>query len=356
MAMRVHGPAAVWVALATACAADDGPGAPPYDRLSEWGFFEGPLAELAPTDGVLPYTVASPLWSDFAGKGRFMRLPEGETIRFEMQDDWAFPLGTIFIKTFFFDLDRTTPPKELGADSRIVETRLLVREDTGWESYIYLWDDAQREAERTKAGADVQLEYIGADGARASQLYLVPDQNTCEDCHARDDEMHVLGPITHQLNVQVELDDAGTRSQIDVFAALGLFDPAPPPASELPAFASPTGDGELDARARAYLHGNCSHCHRPGGGGGTSGLKFLAWETDPASFGVCKVPAAAGAGAGGLEVDIWPGDPERSIVPFRMASIDPDIKMPELPSLLADDVGVALITEWISAMPEPACE
>jgi uncharacterized repeat protein (TIGR03806 family) len=253
--------------------------------------------------------------------------------------------------SFFFDTYRTPPSTELDADARFDETRLLINEDSGWESYIYLWNDEQTEAERIKAGADVELALVDANGQSTTQLYLVPDQNTCEDCHARDDVARVLGPFTHQLNTA----GPSGANQIDDWAARELFDTAPPAAADLPAFPHPNSDADLDARARAYLHGNCAHCHQPGGGGGTSGLSFLAWEPLPADFGVCKVPAAAGAGAGGREVDIWPGDPERSIVPFRMASTDPDIKMPELPSLLADDFGVQLITEWIAAMPEPDC-
>jgi hypothetical protein len=38
---------------------------------------------------------------------------------------------------------------------------------------------------------------------------------------------------------------------------------------------------------------------------------------------------------------------------FRMASEEPGIKMPELPTVLSHDEGVALITAWIDAM-EPA--
>jgi hypothetical protein len=39
----------------------------------------------------------------------------------------------------------------------------------------------------------------------------------------------------------------------------------------------------------------------------------------------------------------------------RMASTDPEIKMPELPSLLADEFGVDLVSAWIAAMPERDC-
>jgi uncharacterized repeat protein (TIGR03806 family) len=343
--------------LLLACASEDELGPPPYERLSDYGFFAGPLAEMTPADGVVGYTVAAPLWADLAGKGRFVVLPDGESGTFTERDpqgahasEWSFPRGTTFIKSFFFDLDRREPTGE----ARIVETRLLVHEDEGWQSYIFVWDDAQEEAVREVAGVDVDIEYTAADGSTAMQRYIVPDQNTCETCHLRDDVVVLLGPITEQMNVDVEHDGA-TKNQIDLFAELGVLAGAPDPAT-LPRFVAPDDEtADLDARARGYLHGNCAHCHRPGGGGGPSGLSFLAWETDPAVYGVCKIPAAAGGGAGGRTHDIVPGDPDASIVPFRMATTDSEIKMPELPSLLSDEFGVELITAWIAAMPADDC-
>jgi uncharacterized repeat protein (TIGR03806 family) len=336
--------------LVLGCASEDELGPPPYERLSDYGFFEGPLAEMTPAEGVVGYTVAAPLWADHAGKGRFMVLPDGETATFTDRDEWTFPLGTTFIKSFYFDLDRREPT----GDARIVETRLLVREIEGWQSYIYVWDDEQREAVREVAGIDVQIAYTDADGAAQMQRYIVPDQNTCESCHLRDDEVVLLGPITEQMNLQIE-HDGQTKNQIDLFVELGMLADAPDPAA-LPKFARPDDEtADLDARARGYLHGNCAHCHRPGGGGGPSGLSFLAWEADPATFGVCKIPSAAGAGAGGRSHDIVPGDAEASIVPYRMSTTDSEIKMPELPSLLSDEFGVELITAWIAAMPADDC-
>jgi hypothetical protein len=63
------------------------------------------------------------------------------------------------------------------------------------------------------------------------------------------------------------------------------------------------------------------------------------------------VPAAAGQGTGGFPHDIVPGKPEESIVIFRMNSLDPEIKMPELPNRVIDKAGVQLISDWIAAMP-----
>ena len=324
----------------------------PFETLSEYNFFVGDLRDLVPNEGVIPYTVSAPLWADAAGKGRYFVIPEGTTIGFTEQDEWEFPTGTVFIKNFFFDLDRG--PDE---DLRVIETRLLVLEADGqWQSYGYIWDDEQAEAEQTKAGADVFVDFIDESGNEQSQLYIVPDQNVCESCHQRDDSTVVLGPTTRQMNTTWAIEGDEEVNQIDWLATNGFFGGNVPGSGDLPALADPAGDASLDARARAYLHGNCAHCHRPGGAGGSSGLKFTVWEENPADFGVCKLPAAAGPGAGGRSYDIWPGRPEESIIPFRMASEDPEVKMPELPSLLADDFGVALIEEWITEMPGEDCE
>jgi uncharacterized repeat protein (TIGR03806 family) len=322
----------------------------PYETLSEYGFFVGEMVDGEPAPGVLPYMVAAPLWADGAGKGRYLFLPEGQTLGLTDRDEWDLPVGSIVIKAFYVDLDRSAP----GTALHTIETRLLVHQEDRWHSYIYRWNDEQTEATRIKAGADVQVAYTDAQGQPAEQLYIIPDENTCGSCHERDDVLQLLGLTTAQMNREVEHD--GQRvSQLEWLAEQGAIEGLPDPAT-LEAYADPAGDAELDVRARAYLHGNCAHCHRPGGGGGSSGLKFLAWETDPAEFGVCKVPAAAGPGTGGHSFDIVPGHPERSIMVHRMASTDPEIKMPELPSLLADDFGVDLISEWIAAMPERDCE
>jgi len=325
------------------------PGDIPYALLSDYQFFDGDMAEMVPAEGVIPFTVAAPLFSDNAGKGRFIVLPEGGTIEVTEEDEWEFPVGSIVVKSFFFDTDRRDGPT--AEDTRIIETRLLEFSQDGLQSHIYVWNDEQTEAEYLRAGADVFVDYVDAAGAAQSQLYLVPDENACGSCHERDDVLRVLGPTTMQMNRTV---DGGTQNQIEWLAEQGVLAGSHDPAA-LPALPDPTGDADLDARARAYLHGNCSHCHRPGGGGGASGLKFGATVQEPDQFGVCKVPSAAGAGAGGNAYDIVPGHPEDSIVVYRMASTDPEIKMPELPSLLADEVGVEIISEWIAAMPEQDC-
>ncbi len=176
----------------------------------------------------------------------------------------------------------------------------------------------------------------------------MPNAEQCKTCHAGEGQFSLLGPFTAQLNHGTQLAD---------LAGAGLFAAAPPAAAELPAFVAPSdAAASLEDRARAYLHANCSHCHRSDGVAGASGLHLTWDETDPTRLGVCKTPAAAGAGNGGLDHDVVPGAPEDSILVFRMASTEPAIKMPELPNRLVDAAGVALMTEWIAGMDPVDCK
>lgn len=327
----------------------DGPW--PLPKLSDYDFFTAPMVEMTPKDGVVPYTVAAPLWSDAAGKGRYIVLPEGGKVEFDVGELWEFPDGTVIIKTFWFDHDR----RDLAAGYRMIETRLLYREAGRWKAATYLWDDEQTEATLLKVGKRVDVSFIDEGGTSRVEQYIVPNLDQCSSCHERDDQDELLGLVTHQLNTEVTVDGQAVN-QLEWLAAQGLFSGTLPGVQALPRLVDPFGDAPLDARARSYLHANCSHCHRPGGGASNSGLVYLAWEEVPAKYGVCKVPAAAGPGTGDNYYDILPGHPEGSIMVFRMNSLDPEIKMPELPNRIIDTRGVELIEAWIAAMPaEPGC-
>ena len=319
----------------------------PYETLSEYGFFEGPLAEFTPAEGVISYVPASPLWADHARKGRYIVLPGGAQVVPTGDEDWEFPLGTIVVKNFYYVLDRRDP----DGTTRVMETRLLIREevDEGWTAHTYVWNDEQTEAERVIAGRRLTLNAVDESGVGSEIVYLVPNTNQCRDCHGRDDVTVLLGVNTYQLDFET-----GSGNQLNELVDAGLF--SEPPQRSVDALVDPADEmASLDDRARSYLHANCSHCHRTGGDGGRSGLDLTSWQEELARFGVCKTPVAAGTGAGGRSYDIVPGHPDESILLFRMASVDPEIRMPELPSRLPDELGVSLVEEWIEAMDGDGC-
>ena len=73
--------------------------------------------------------------------------------------------------------------------------------------------------------------------------------------------------------------------------------------------------------------------------------------TDPIQLGICKHPVAAGPAGGGRPADITPGNPDASVMPYRMDSTSPAIAMPQIGRSVVDTHGLALINEWISEMP-----
>src|SRR6218665_3111216 len=98
------------------------------EKLSEYGFFTGTLSSLNPVEDVLPYSLNTPLFSNYAEKLRFIQLPAGTSAVYNDSIVFDFPVGTILIKNFYYPLDFRKPDK----GRRILETRLLVHNTKGW--------------------------------------------------------------------------------------------------------------------------------------------------------------------------------------------------------------------------------
>ena len=61
---------------------------------------------------------------------------------------------------------------------------------------------------------------------------------------------------------------------------------------------------------------------------------------------------AAGRGTGGRKYDIVPGEPDESILVYRMESTEAGVRMPNLSRNLVSAHGVELVREWIRSMPK----
>lgn len=322
-----------------------------HESLSEYCFFGGDLAGHRANDGVVVYDVNATLYADESRKIRMLVVPDGQTIAYDELNRWEFPTGTTIIKTFYYPVDERDPE----AGRRILETRLLVRDAGEWRSEIYMWNDEQTEATRDLLGAWRDVDFVDLAGNARSVRYKIPDRNQCKNCHGQNDQVFPLGPSTRQLN-RSNTYDGEEKNQIEHLTDLGLFDLDPGDPSELSSLSDPLGDDPLEDRARAYLDANCAHCHNPEGAAGSSGLNLSIYEEEPRDYGVCRRPVAAGGGSGGLFFDIKPGAPDESIMVFRMASEDPELKMPELPTQTSDEIGVQLVRDWISSMPPSNCD
>jgi uncharacterized repeat protein (TIGR03806 family) len=315
------------------------------EKLSEYGFFMGVLANLKPAAGVVPYDLNTPLFSNYAEKLRFIKMPAGQTASYSAEGALEFPVGTVVIKNFYYPVDFAKPDK----GRTMVETRLLVMEETGWQANPYTWNETQTDAVYNAAGDEKEISYLKADGQSIKINYIVPNKNQCKGCHYRNDKMVLIGPTARQLNSEFVY-EAGKQNQLDYWLQNGLIKnlPAIEKIERLPDWDDKTQS--LSNRARAYLDVNCGTCHHPQGPANTSGL-FLHYEqAHSVQLGILKSPVAAGRGAGKNAYDIVPGKPSQSILLYRMQTNDPGIAMPELGREQIHKEGVALVEQWIKEM------
>jgi uncharacterized repeat protein (TIGR03806 family) len=321
----------------------------PPEQLSAYGLFRGNGTAQEPAEGVLPYDVNTPLFSDYAAKYRFVRLPPGTAATYHDTDAFDFPVGTLLIKTFAFQHDLREPSR----GQRLIETRLLIHRPEGWIGLPYAWNDEQTEATLVVAGGARDVRWIHTDGRERAINYIIPNVNQCMGCHENDRVMQPIGPKARNLNRDFEYVE-GRENQLTHWTELGILHGAPP-AEQAPRMAvwNDPGTGSLDQRARAWLEMNCAHCHNPHGPARTSGFDLRVVQTEPAKWGVWKTPIAAGRGSGGRLYDIVPGRPDESILLYRIESTQPGVMMPELARRLVDEEGIALIREWIAHLQDP---
>jgi uncharacterized repeat protein (TIGR03806 family) len=313
----------------------------PPEALSSFGFFTGNIALLQPAEGVVPYDLATPLFSNYAEKARFIKLPSGTSAGYYATEAFDLPVGTYLVKNFYYQNDF----RDLKKGRRIMETRIMLRDEQGWQTWPYIWNEAQTEAVYDPTGQTMQVRYINEQGKQISTSYLVPNKNQCKGCHLQNNAVMPIGIAARHINSDFAY-ATGTMNQLQYWKQKGMLQALPD--KDIPANANWKDESQsLDARARAYLDINCGHCHRPDGPANTSGLFLYAHEKNATALGVMKTPVAAGRGSGNRQYDIVPGKPDASILLFRMQTNDPGIAMPEIGREQIHAEGVALIKEWI---------
>ena len=332
-----------------------GPGVPLTgdlcQRLSTYRIFTDVVAQTV-TDGLVPFELNTPLFSDYTDKLRWLWIPPGQAMTWSDGDTFAMPVGAMIVKTFAYPLDR----RDRALGRRLLETRVLVHQADGWKAAAYVYDPTTAEepggldARISIAGDFLDAQWIHDDGRVRTNRYAVPNRNQCGQCHEEtEDVLGPIGPKARHLNRAVP---GGAGNQLAGFIARGQLTGAPAEPATWPA--APVFDdasAPVEGRARAWLDINCAHCHNPRGAARTSGLDLSLTQTDPSMIGICKAPVAAGTGSGGRRFGIVPGQPDASIMMFRLEATQPQIRMPELGRNLVHGEGVALIRDWIAAMP-----
>ncbi|WP_288132666.1 SO2930 family diheme c-type cytochrome [Microbulbifer sp.] len=335
------------------------------DNLSAWHVVEAIDGKLTLNERVVPYDLNTALFTDYAHKLRTVWMPEGTSAAYGA-DDFDYPVGTVISKTFYYPLAedgsvlRTDDYSGDFAGSglnlervKLIETRILVKRDDGWQALPYVWNDQQTDAVLEIAGDAKRLKLVSTDGSAEEFTYVVPDFNQCAGCHAdnhTEKAIRPIGPRARHLNKEYTY-QSGKENQLSYWQQVGFLSGLPELSGVPQNVNFKDTEVALAERARSYLDINCGHCHNPNGPADTSGLMLAHDEQDLRRLGVCKPPVAAGTGSGDRRFAIVPGHPEESIINFRVESTDPGAMMPELGRSLVHEEGAELLHNWIAGMP-----
>lgn len=320
--------------------------APPFpQRLSETGLYQS-VAEHTMQPGVIAYQINAPAWHDGAQVERYCAVPgEGRIGFVARRGSWDFPEGTVLLQTLSL-----TAGEDAALPLRRIETRLLTRQRGEWQGYSYRWNDAQDDAVLVPSPGDelTLSESVGDSDGEPARKWRFPSRAECMSCHGR-----AAGFVLaiQELQLDRDHDDGhGVGNQIEQWVARGVFknEVVRSPVTE-PRLVDPyDSEGELDARARTYLHVNCAGCHVEAGGGNArmelgldgarDGLKVINQRPQHDTFGIDNAMLVAA------------GDPDRSVLWHRISRRGRG-QMPPLVSQVVDERAVDLIGAWIRSLP-----
>ena len=312
----------------------------PYENLSQYNFFQGELKNLEPVYGVVPYELISSLFTDYSIKNRFLWMPDGVSAEYISSSRvFDFPVGTILIKNFSYD---NVLPEMI---SKNIETRLMIKKESGWIFADYIWNEDQTEASFSLNGSLVDISRL-QNGEEKNISYRIPSASECLTCHKISDGAIPNGVKPRNINKTLDY-RSNSMNQLDKWMEMGYLNSYP---TDLEAVANWKDLSEpLEKRVRSYIDINCAHCHsdnthceyRP------IRLSYEATE-DLANMGVCLTPDTNLGN--GTDLIINPGNIDRSVLHFRMTSNEEQYRMPLIGRSIVHDEAIEMIEEWIISL------
>jgi putative heme-binding domain-containing protein len=342
-------------------------------RLSETGLFAS-VKDHQPAAGVRPFRIVAEQWADGALSERWLALPNGSKVRAHPSDAGIpgsmfsrrleFPSDAVLVRTLSLELEVGKP-----ASRRRVETQLLHFDGKQWRPYTYTWN---------AEGSDGDL--VPADGTETS--YLVKDprvvggtrrlhwtfasRTQCMVCHNPWAQTTLAFNLMQLKHASPEPPGSAPKARVSELGALfaegyleRIHEPgktAPPMDTafldSIPALVTPAGSaGDIATRSRSYLHANCGHCHRMGGGGSVDlELHFTADLAKSKVLGVTPVRGTFDLPDAKI---LAAGDPHRSVLYYRVSKGGRG-RMPHIMSEVPDEAGLALLERWILDLPASA--
>jgi len=321
----------------------------PYEKLSDYQFFDGEMKLQNPKQRVLPYLPISELFTDYAKKKRFVYLPQNSraTVN-EHFETIELPVGSVLIKTFYYE---NVLPEN---DTKIIETRLMIRKESGWIFAHYIWNDDQTEAYLDMNGSQKNISWTNEQNVIQNITYQIPNEAQCLLCHAgMDQNSHPIGIKPQNLNFDYHFEN-GTKNQLEKWAEMGFLNDSN---FNIPVDQTPVNYNDatksLNLRARSYLDINCAHCHRESGTSSQFVMRFpFHLTSNSANLGICTTASHEVEGFVGRI--ITPGYPQNSMIINRMSTNDFYFRMPSVGRTIVHEEGKQLLEDWISSLTD--CE
>jgi uncharacterized repeat protein (TIGR03806 family) len=313
----------------------------PYEKLSDYNFFTGLLKDQQPALGVLPYLPISSLFTDYASKKRFVWMPSGTKATINGTNNvLELPVGAVLIKTFYYD---NVQPSN---NRRIIETRIMIRKETGWIFAEYVWNNEQTEAFLNMSGSTTNIEWV-KNGENITINYRIPSGPECLTCHKLNDQPIPIGIKPQNLNSNYNY-TSGSQNQLQKWIAQGYLNNNLPQNIQTVVNYSDESQ-QLELRVRSYLDINCAHCHREGSHCDYRPIRLAFSETsNPNNLGVCVPPQENIDNS--LTNIVTPNNPRRSVMHFRMTSQDESVQMPLIGKSLIHTEAVTMIENWIATL------
>lgn len=316
----------------------------PYQKLSDYHFFEGELKSQNPALDVLPYEPASALFTDYAHKKRFVWMPKGTSATYDGDGTILnLPVGAVLIKNFYYD---NVQPSN---STRIIETRIMIRKNTGWIFAEYVWNDEQTEAFLDLTGSNTSIEWMENGVIKSVSSYRIPSEQQCLTCHKVNEQAYPIGIKPQNMNFDYAY-STGTKNQLKKWIDAGYLQ------NTLPTTIASTVDyndtsKSLELRVRSYLDINCAHCHQNNSHCDYRPMRFAFSETTNLSnMGVCVETQDMADFPPALAKIVNPGNINRSMLYYRLNTENESYRMPLLGRSKIHQEGVDLIQEWINSL------
>jgi uncharacterized repeat protein (TIGR03806 family) len=237
-------------------------------RISDYKIFTGEPVALTPGNGFQLYELATGLFTDYAGKQRLIKLPAGKTLVAANDGLPRFPDSTILVKTFYYFNDKRDTTK----GKRLIETRLLVKNNGQWLAGTYVWNNEQTDAVLVNKGSNTSVTWTDENANTKTISYRIPAPKDCASCHNSNNLLMPAGLKMRNLNRDVIRNNTSIN-QLLYWQQSGMLSPVDPDKFT----ALPDWKNEkytITERVRAYFEVNCAHCHNDKGSCASSPLRF----------------------------------------------------------------------------------